>query len=75
MGWKTGVPFLARERFFLFSRASRPVLRPRQPPVQFNAEINKVELYFHSSTSLHGVVLNKLSTGRIYLLFKEYECI
>jgi hypothetical protein len=24
-----------------------------------------VELYFHSSTCLHGIVLNYLSTGRI----------
>jgi len=40
MGWMTGFQFSARAMmgFFLFATASRPALRPIQPPIQWVPE-------------------------------------
>jgi hypothetical protein len=32
----------------------------------------KVELYLHSPICLHGIVLNELSTGQLYLYMRVY---
>jgi hypothetical protein len=84
-GW-IGVRVPAGVGIFPFIIASRPVLGPTQPPIQWvpgalslgikrprreayhslpsSAEVKEcVELYLHSPTSSHGVVLSWKSTG------------
>jgi hypothetical protein len=76
--WKASVRFPTVANFIL-PITSKPTLGPTQPPIQWvlrlffrdnaapptNAESRMVELYLHSPICLHGVALNKLSTGTI----------
>jgi hypothetical protein len=63
-----------RIKIFLFSTAFSPDLEPTQPFKRPGLQDDNsppsstvVKLYIYSPIFLHGIVLNYLSTGRVYL--------